>query len=108
MEAHDGGLELVEDLGSRLAERGPRDIRPGCAVFEAQLSIVRSEHRSPRGIARGVWLRRLVAEEVDVVWLVGLRSNPDQFLALEAGVNSAHGSEPSPPALQTAIASALP
>ena len=110
VEAHHRRPRTRSTTSARLgAERRARGRRPVALGLDAELVVVRRERAAPRRLARRVGRRRRVAEEVDVERRCVVR--PDGALARSAArpaSSIAHGSEPSPPALDTAIASALP
>src|SRR6266542_2753363 len=93
MEAHDRRLELREHVGRFGTERRTPGSRGYRVDVELELAVIGRERRAPSRLAFGARRRRRVAEEVDVERRRGLRAD---------------GGEPSPPAFDTAIASALP
>ncbi len=89
MKAHHRRTELGQHLGHRLAEGvAPGASGNGCRI-DVVLAVIRRQRVAPCRLAFGAWLRRHVAEEVDVVGLACARADGAYFGA--NGVVAQHG-----------------
>src|SRR5215831_1014108 len=89
MKAHHRGPEFLQHFGGFTAERRtPSPGRNGLRI-DSKFSEVWREHLSPDLFSLDVRFRRRVAEEIDIIWLLGLRADGSQFLAHE--IQSEHG-----------------
>ncbi len=110
MKTHDGRFEFAEQIGGFGAE-GRTSCPNGNALrINAELPVIRRKLRPPCRLALSVRRRRRVTEEVDVEWLTGLcsvRIAASSFRRASR-LSVAQGNDPSPPAFDTATASAAP
>ena len=108
LKTYDCRFELVQDLGNLDPERLSPGLRRNAACLDSILGKVRRQRSAPGRFALGTGFRLRMAEEVHVERLRGLRTDCGQLLPIASTSSMAHGSEPRPPALETATASALP
>ena len=76
MKADHSGTEFIEHVGRLGAEWSTRRARRNRIGIDAVRRIVRRERRPPARFALGIRNGRRVAEEVDVVRMLGVR--PDE------------------------------
>jgi hypothetical protein len=105
MEVDDLGLQLLDERAQALVERLAIRARHVGLRVKAELDVIRREPLAPGRFSLGIEARRLVAEEVDVDRSrLPCRMMPSSALIWSSDSN-AQGSDPSPPASATAIAS---
>ena len=109
MKTHHGGLEFARDLrgfrGERVASRPHRnrvridsELLCNTAPVQRRQSASRSHSR-----AGGTWQKKFTLKGLVVCALIAASS-----LRITSALSIAHGNDPSPPAFETAMASALP
>ena len=105
MEADDLGAQFLDHVAERVVERRPFDTGIGVGGVDAELGIVGREPLPPRRFApfvmarAGVWQKKFMLTGAFVRWP---DASPISARAC-SWLSMAHGSEPSPPALATAI-----
>src|SRR5439155_21179631 len=81
MKAHDRRLELAQRVGGFVIEGQTPGPCGSVRSVDSKLPVVGRERRSPQRFSFRVERRRLVAEEVYVVRLVGLRPDRRKLIA---------------------------
>ena len=89
MKTDDRGPEFIEDVRGLRVERSTGCTRGNCLRIDAEVRVVGREHSPPARFALGIRNGRRVTEEVDVVWMVGVR--PDERELPADAIGSEHG-----------------